>query len=163
GETSGRWWLLSRDARTAAELRGKRLAFAQTGGRDEPFVDEALLEGALPGFFGARGAAPDVASAVSAVSLGRAHAVLASAAAAGLVAVLDHPPRRERGPVRPPGRARRERRPRGPPPRRRAAHAAGARPLRGAPHQLLRRARLDRLRPLAPRRQRGLVRALLTG
>ncbi|HEY3352545.1 MAG TPA: hypothetical protein VGQ83_04805 [Polyangia bacterium] len=60
-------------------LQGKRLTYANASSRDLAFIEHALLESELSvaKFFGAKQGAPDVASAVAAVSLGKADAVLA--------------------------------------------------------------------------------------
>jgi hypothetical protein len=62
-------------------LQGKRLTYANASGRDLAFIEHALLESELnvAKFFGQKQGAPDVASAVAAVSLGKADAVLAPA------------------------------------------------------------------------------------
>ena len=64
------------------DLQGKRLAHAQSGGRDGAFIDNVLLDGELPRLFGSRQGAPDVASALAAVSLKKADAVFVPEAAA---------------------------------------------------------------------------------
>jgi hypothetical protein len=77
GETSTRWWLLAADPGCVLDLQGKRLAYASSGSRDAAFIDNVLLEGEVPKLFSARQSAPDVASAVTAVTLHKADAVFA--------------------------------------------------------------------------------------
>jgi ABC-type amino acid transport substrate-binding protein len=90
GDTTQRWWLLAPTPQTVLDLQGKRLAFASTGVRDASFIDNALLDGEVPKLFSARQSAPDVASAVAAVSLKKADAVFApEASGKGLQKVFD--------------------------------------------------------------------------
>ena len=93
GEAMARWWLFVAEGAGAGgltELEGKRLAFAATGARDGAFVDNGLLDGELPKLFGGRQPTPDVASAVTAVSLHKADAVFApEAAGKGLKKTFD--------------------------------------------------------------------------
>jgi hypothetical protein len=90
GEPATRWWLLSTEQVSLLELQGKRLAHAATTGRDASFIENALLEGEVPKLFSARQATPDVASAVTAVTLHKADAVFApEGASKGLKRVFD--------------------------------------------------------------------------
>ena len=82
GEASSRWVLIAPEAAGVLDLQGKRLAHAQSGGKDHAFIDNVLLDGELPKLFGARQGTPDIASAVAAVSLKKADAVFAPEAAA---------------------------------------------------------------------------------
>jgi len=77
GELSARWALFSSESGGIGELAGKRLAVAATGAKDVQFVDNAMLDSELPKHFGARQSAPDIASAVAAVSLHKANCVFA--------------------------------------------------------------------------------------
>ena len=60
-------------------LQGKRLTYANASSRDLAFIEHALLESELnvAKFFGQKQGAPDIASAVASVTLGKADAVLA--------------------------------------------------------------------------------------
>lgn len=90
GETSARWVLVASEAGSVLDLSGKRLALAQSGARDNAFIDNALLDGELPRLFATRQGTPDIASAVAAVSLKRADAAFApEAVARGLKSVFD--------------------------------------------------------------------------
>jgi hypothetical protein len=82
GEAQSRWVLIAPDAPGVLDLAGKRLSVVQSGGRDNAFVDNVLLDGELPKLFGARAPAPDVASAVAAVALHKADAAFAPESAA---------------------------------------------------------------------------------
>src|SRR5262249_19964500 len=67
-------------ANAPAQLSGRRLALASAGSnRDTAFLENGLLDGVVQvgRFFGHRETAPDVASAVTTVSLGKADAVFA--------------------------------------------------------------------------------------
>ena len=91
GETSSRWSLFASEAANVGELEGKRLAFAAASSRDAQFIDHALLDGELPRHFASRASAPDILSALSAVSLKKAEAVFAPdlAAPKGLRRLFD--------------------------------------------------------------------------
>ncbi|MSP63279.1 MAG: hypothetical protein EXR72_23640 [Myxococcales bacterium] len=90
GDTATRWALFSSLPGGVFELEGKRLALAATGAKDLQFVDNALLDGELLRHFGPRQTAPDVVSAVTAVSLKRADCVFAPEyAGRGLRKVFD--------------------------------------------------------------------------
>ena len=83
GQTSQSWRLYANTsvgASSPSQLSGKRLAYAAaSGAKDTAFLENALFDGVVPigKFFGKRETAPDVASAVSTVSLGKADAVFA--------------------------------------------------------------------------------------
>jgi hypothetical protein len=80
GETAPRWGLFSATAATITELQGKKLSLVTAGPRDEDFVGNALLDGEaqVKKFFtGGVVKAPDLASAVAAVSFKKADAVFA--------------------------------------------------------------------------------------
>lgn len=77
GDTGARWALFAGEPGSVLDLKGKRIAFAATSARDAQFIDNALLEGELSKHFGARQPAPDVSSAVAAVSLHKAECVFA--------------------------------------------------------------------------------------
>jgi ABC-type amino acid transport substrate-binding protein len=90
GEIAPRWSLLSSEPGGVLDLKGKKLALAATGGKDAQFVDNALLDGELAKHFASRVAAPDIASAVAAVSLKKAECVFApDGLAKGLRKVFD--------------------------------------------------------------------------
>lgn len=74
GELSARWVLIAADAGGVLDLAGRKLALAASGGRDNAFIDNVLLDGELPKLFGERQATPDVASAAAAVALHKADA-----------------------------------------------------------------------------------------
>jgi hypothetical protein len=81
GKTSQQWALFasaSSGASRASDLSGKRLAYVAAGRRDVQFIENALLDGVInvsKFFSGKPQSAPDVASAVQAVTLGKADAV----------------------------------------------------------------------------------------
>ena len=79
GDTAPRWALFTSGAASVQELQGKKLSMTASGPRDAAFVENALLDGELQigKFFAARSSAPDISSAVAAVSLKKADAVFA--------------------------------------------------------------------------------------
>lgn len=79
GETAPRWALFSGTVDKVEELQGKKLSLAASGPRDPEFLSNALFDGELQvaKFFSSRSTAPDIASAVAAVSLKKADAVFA--------------------------------------------------------------------------------------
>jgi ABC-type amino acid transport substrate-binding protein len=79
GETSPKWALFSSTATKIDELQGKKLSIASSGPRDAEFASNALFDGEVQigKFFVAQNKAPDIASAVQAVSLKKADAVFA--------------------------------------------------------------------------------------
>jgi len=79
GETAPKWALFANGASDVKSLQGKKLSMAATGGRDDDFIGNGLFDGELSTkkFFAQVAKAPDLTSAVSAVSLGKAEAVFA--------------------------------------------------------------------------------------
>lgn len=79
GDTAPRWALFSKTATKVDELQGKKLSIATSGSRDSEFASNALFDGELQvgKFFAGQSKAPDIASAVAAVSLQKADAVFA--------------------------------------------------------------------------------------
>jgi hypothetical protein len=79
GDLAPRWALFAAAAGNVQELQGKKLALASSGPRDAAFIENALLDGELQiaKFFSARSTAPDISSAVAAVTLKKADAVFA--------------------------------------------------------------------------------------
>ena len=79
GDTAPRWGLFSKTATKVDELQGKKLSIATSGSRDSDFASNALFDGELQvgKFFAGQSKAPDIASAVAAVSLQKADAVFA--------------------------------------------------------------------------------------
>lgn len=79
GGTSRAWALFSSTGGNMTTLRGKTLAFMQTGCDDAGFVDNAMLASEVaPGYFGARDGKSDLAAAVAeVVSYKAAQAVFA--------------------------------------------------------------------------------------
>jgi hypothetical protein len=79
GETQPKWALFAGVAGDVKSLQGKKLALPRSGPRDEEFVGNGLFNGELTvkKFFSQRIDPPDLASAVEAVKLHRADAVLA--------------------------------------------------------------------------------------
>jgi hypothetical protein len=79
GETQPKWALFASAAGDTKSLQGKKLALARSGPRDDDFVGNGLFNGELQvkKFFGGRIDPPDLASAIEAVKLHRADAVLA--------------------------------------------------------------------------------------
>ena len=92
GNTSREWGLFSLTGDAMQTLRGKKLAFVQTGCDDAGFVDNAMLESEVDaGFFGGRVGEKDLTGAVADVaSYKSAQAVFAPVEAAkGLKKVFD--------------------------------------------------------------------------
>jgi hypothetical protein len=82
GATSKRWALfVGGGVKSFLGLQGKRLAYAHASSRDLAFVENAMLDGEVNvgKFFSAKQATPDIASAVVAVTLGKADCVVAPA------------------------------------------------------------------------------------
>jgi hypothetical protein len=79
GDTAPKWALFSSTATSVQDLQGKKLSITSSGPRDAAFVENALFDGELQigKFFAQRSTAPDVSSAVAAVSLKKADAVFA--------------------------------------------------------------------------------------
>jgi hypothetical protein len=77
GETQHGWQLVARGGGTIAALRGKRVLVPAIGGRETDFVVDALFGGEIDkGFFAKIEAAPDTASALAALGLGKAEAAI---------------------------------------------------------------------------------------
>jgi hypothetical protein len=86
------WALYSSAGDSMQALKGKKLAFIQTGCNDAGFVDNAMLESEVdPAFFGARSGKPDLTAAIAEVaSYKTADAVFAPAGSAkGLIKLFD--------------------------------------------------------------------------
>jgi len=80
GASSQAWQLVARGASSLGDLRGKRVLVPGVGGRETDFVLNVLLGGELArGHFGAIEAAPDTASALAALGLGKADAAVVPA------------------------------------------------------------------------------------
>jgi hypothetical protein len=80
GRTAVPWGLfVSGGTPNVLALQGTRLTYATASARDIAFIEHALLESELnvTKFFSARQGAPDIASAVASVTLGKADAVFA--------------------------------------------------------------------------------------
>jgi hypothetical protein len=80
GETSPKWSLFASSAEKVKDLQNKKLSAASTAGRDDDFVSNGLFDGEISArskFFAGTTKAPDLASAVQAVTLGKAEAVFA--------------------------------------------------------------------------------------
>lgn len=92
GGTSRSWALYSSLGADMTALRGKKLAYVQTGCKDNDFIDNAMLESEVDAsFFSSRVGKPDIAAAVAeVVSYKGAQAVFApSGSAKGLTKVFD--------------------------------------------------------------------------
>lgn len=77
GETQHGWQLVARGADKIAALRGKRVLVPAIGGREIDFVVDALFGGEIDkSFFAKIEAAPDTASALAALGLGKAEAAI---------------------------------------------------------------------------------------
>lgn len=67
--TSRQWALFSSGADSMLALRGKKLAYMQTGCNDSGFIDNAMLDSEVDkGFFGSRQGANDLRGAIASVS-----------------------------------------------------------------------------------------------
>jgi hypothetical protein len=79
GDPAPRWALFSSSATRVDELQGKRLSVASSGSRDAEFLSNAMFDGELQvgHFFSGLARAPDIAAAVTSVSLHKADAVFA--------------------------------------------------------------------------------------
>lgn len=75
GDTTQAWQLIARGASKITELRGKRVLVPANGGHETDFVLNVLLGGAERSLFKVE-AAPDTASALAAVGLGKADAAV---------------------------------------------------------------------------------------
>lgn len=80
GATSQAWQLVARGATQIGELRGKHVLVPVVGGRESDFVLNVLLGGDIAkGYFGKIEAAPDTASTLAALGLGKADAAVVPA------------------------------------------------------------------------------------
>lgn len=92
GATTRPWALYASSADSMQALKGKRLAFIQTGCNDAGFVDNAMLDSEVdPAFFGARSGKSDLTAAIADVtSYKTSDAVFAPAGSAkSLIKVFD--------------------------------------------------------------------------
>jgi hypothetical protein len=92
GGSTRTWALYASTADSMYALKGKKLAFIQTGCNDAGFVDNAMLESEVdPAFFGARSGKSDLTAAIAEVaSYKAADAVFAPAGSAkGLTKLFD--------------------------------------------------------------------------
>ncbi len=77
GETSHGWQLVARSSEKVGTLKGKRLLVPGVGGREADFVLNVLLGGEVArDYFAKIEAAPDTASALAALGLGKTDAVV---------------------------------------------------------------------------------------
>ena len=92
GSTSRPWALYSSIGSDMSSLTSKKIAYVETGCKDDEFIDNAMLESEVaPSFWGGRVAKSDLASAVAAVaSYKNAEAIFAPVGSAkGLTKVFD--------------------------------------------------------------------------
>lgn len=91
GGTSRAWALFAVGGGNLSSLKGKKLAFMNTGCNDAGFIDNAMLESEVdPGFFGSRVGKPDLSAAIAEVaSYKTAQAVFAPLGAKGLTKLFD--------------------------------------------------------------------------
>jgi hypothetical protein len=96
GDTNHRWQLVARGAENIGELKGKTVLVPSIGGREGDFVLQVLLGGEVEKtYFGKIEPAPDTASALAALSLGKADAAVVPAGVelpGSVVTVLALPP-----------------------------------------------------------------------
>ncbi|MBV8761122.1 MAG: PhnD/SsuA/transferrin family substrate-binding protein [Deltaproteobacteria bacterium] len=96
GDTQHRWQLVGRGVEKFADLKGKRVLVPAIGGREADFVLNALLAGEVArDYFGKIETAPDTASAIAALGLGKADAAVVPAGVelpGSVVTVLALPP-----------------------------------------------------------------------
>lgn len=93
GETTQAWQVVARGAKRITELRGKRVLVPANGGRESDFALNVLLGGVERDFLKIE-AAPDTASALAALNLGKAEAAIVPAGVelpAGVARVLALP------------------------------------------------------------------------
>jgi len=77
GETNHAWQLVARGASTIAQLKGKRVLVPAVGGREVDFALAVMLGGEVArDYFAAIEGAPDTASALAALGLGKADAAI---------------------------------------------------------------------------------------
>jgi hypothetical protein len=80
GDTSHGWQLVARGADSIGALKGKRVLVPSLGGRESDFVINALFSGDIAkDYFGKIEAAPDTASTLAALGLGKADAAIVPA------------------------------------------------------------------------------------
>ena len=80
GDTTHAWQLVGRGAEKISDLKGKRVLVPSIGGRETDFVLNVLLGGEVArDFFGKIEAAPDTASTLAALGLGKADAAVVPA------------------------------------------------------------------------------------
>ncbi|MBL9020458.1 MAG: PhnD/SsuA/transferrin family substrate-binding protein [Myxococcales bacterium] len=95
GDAMHGWQLVARGSETIAQLKGKRVLVPSVGGRESEFVLNVLLGGEVgKDFFGKVESAPDTASTLAALGLGKADAAVVPAAVdlpAGVTTVLALP------------------------------------------------------------------------
>lgn len=95
GSSTHAWQLVGRGAEKIADLKGKRVLVPSIGGRENDFVLNVLLGGEVTrDFFGKIEAAPDTASTLAALGLGKADAAVVPASVdlpAGVTTVLRLP------------------------------------------------------------------------
>jgi len=95
GASEHRWQLIARGAEKLADLKGKRVLVPAIGARENDFVLNVLLGGEVAkDYFGKIEAAPDTASALAALGLGKADAAVVPAGVelpASVVTVLALP------------------------------------------------------------------------
>jgi len=95
GDATHGWQLVARGAEKISQLKGKRVLVPSVGGRESDFVLNVLLGGEVgKDFFGKIEAAPDTASTLAALGLGKADAAVVPASAdlpGGVTTVLRLP------------------------------------------------------------------------
>jgi hypothetical protein len=95
GESAHGWQLVARNADKIAALKGKHVLIPSIGGRESDFLLNVLLGGEVgKDYFGKLEAAPDTASALAALGLGKADAAVVPASVdlpSGVVTVLKLP------------------------------------------------------------------------
>jgi hypothetical protein len=95
GEAAHGWQLVARSADKIAALKGKHVLIPSIGGRESDFLLNVLLGGEVgKDYFGKLEAAPDTASALAALGLGKADAAVVPASVdlpSGVVTVLKLP------------------------------------------------------------------------
>jgi len=95
GDATHGWQLVARGAEKISQLKGKRVLVPSVGGRESDFVLNVLLGGEVgKDFFGKIEAAPDTASTLAALGLGKADAAVVPASVelpAGVITILALP------------------------------------------------------------------------
>jgi hypothetical protein len=95
GSSEHRWQLVARGAEKLADLKGKRVLVPAIGARESDFVLDVLMSGEVgKDYFGKIESAPDTASALAALGLGKADAAVVPAGVelpASVVTVLALP------------------------------------------------------------------------